>query len=60
MTYKEAIQKPDAAEWQKEIDKEHARMLQHKAWVAIPRSEVPKGTKLRPWNLKPQQPVFRT
>jgi hypothetical protein len=37
MTYKEAIQKPDAAEWQKEIDKEHARMLQHKAWVAIPR-----------------------
>jgi hypothetical protein len=46
MTYEETIQEPDAAEWQKEIDKEHARMMQHKAWVAIPRSEVPKGTKI--------------
>jgi hypothetical protein len=33
MTYKEAIQEPDAAEWQKEIDKEHASMMQHKAWI---------------------------
>jgi hypothetical protein len=46
MTYKEAIQEPDAAEWQKEIDKEHARMMQHKAWIAVPRSDVPKGTKI--------------
>ena len=46
MTYKEAIREPDAAEWQKEIDKEHDRMMQHKAWIAVPRSEVPKGTKI--------------
>jgi hypothetical protein len=30
----------------KEIDKEHVRMMQHKAWIAVPRSEVPKGTKI--------------
>ena len=46
MTYDEAIREPDAKEWQLEIDKEHERMMSHKAWIAVPRSEVPKGTKI--------------
>jgi hypothetical protein len=46
MTYKEVIQEHGAAEWQKESDKEHARMMQHKAWIAVPRSEVPKWIKI--------------
>jgi hypothetical protein len=56
MTYEETIQEPDAEEWQKEIDKEHARMMQHKAWVAIPRSEVPKlgNEEKGKWNQKSQ------
>ncbi len=45
MKYKEAITGPDAEEWKKEFDKEHEKMVKHKTWEAVPRSEKPMGVK---------------
>jgi hypothetical protein len=49
MNYKQAA-------WQVEVDKEHQRMVDNDVWEVIPKSEVPKDTKIlnSVWAMKPK------
>ena len=56
MNYKQAMASKDAAAWQMEVDKEHQRMVDNDVWEVVPKSEVPKGTKIlnSVWAMKPK------
>jgi hypothetical protein len=56
MNYKQAMASKDAAAWQVEVDKEHQRMVDNDVWEVIPKSEVPKDTKIlnSVWAMKPK------
>ena len=46
MKYDEAMSGPDKEEWKKAVEEEHERMLTHKVWTPVKRSQVPKGAKI--------------
>ena len=56
MNYKQAMQSADAPAWQVEVDKEHDRMIKNDVWEVIPKSAVPKGTRILKsvWAMKPK------
>jgi hypothetical protein len=59
MNYKQAMASKDAAAWQVEVDKEHQRMVDNDVWEVVPKSEVPKGTKIlnSVWAMKPKADI---
>ena len=46
MKYNEAMAGPDREGWIKAVEDEHNRMLHHKVWTPVKRSDVPRGTKI--------------
>ena len=54
MTYDQALASPDAEAWKVEIENKHDQMTKHKVWKAVPKSSIPKGTKLMDstWTMK--------
>ena len=46
MKYKEAMKTPDKPNWINEVNEEHERFKKHKCFKAVPRAEVPKGSKI--------------
>jgi hypothetical protein len=46
MKYKEAMKTPDKPDWIKGVNEEHERFKKHKCFKAVPRAEVPKGSKI--------------
>jgi len=54
MKYKEAMETPEANEWEKAVDEEHKRMVKNKVFKAVPVQEVPEGSKIltSTWSMK--------
>jgi hypothetical protein len=46
MKYKEAMKTPDKPNWIKGVNEEHERFKKHECFKAVPRAEVPKGSKI--------------
>jgi hypothetical protein len=46
MKYKEALKTKDKESWIKAIEEEHERMMKHKVWIPVKKSDVPKGAKI--------------
>jgi hypothetical protein len=46
MKYKEAMRTPDKPDWVKSVNEEHERFKKHKCFEAVPRAEVPFGSKI--------------
>jgi hypothetical protein len=62
MKYKEAMKGSDKDKWKKGVDEEHERFQKHKVFKAVPRGEVPVGSKIltSTWAMKKKASgVFR-
>jgi hypothetical protein len=46
MNYKEAMRTPDKPKWVEGVNEEHKRFKKHKCVKAVPRAEVPPGSKI--------------
>ena len=46
MNYKKAMSALDRAKWDKAVAEEHARMVEHRVWMAVKASTMPKGSKI--------------
>jgi hypothetical protein len=45
LNYKQAMEGPDKAQWQKAVVEEHDRMVKMDVWEAVPPEKLPKGSK---------------
>ena len=46
MTYNEAMKVGDKEAWEKAVEEEHEKMKKYKVWTAIPKSNVPKDSRI--------------
>jgi hypothetical protein len=46
LKYDQAVNGPEAKEWDKAIEEEHKQMLDHEVFQTIPRDDVPRGSKI--------------
>jgi len=46
MNYKAAMKTADKPKWDLAVDEEHERMIKMGVWEAVPRSKVPKDSKV--------------
>jgi hypothetical protein len=60
MKYKEAMRTPDKPKWVKGVNQEHERFKKHKCFKAVPRAEVPSGSKIltSAWAMKKKASGF--